>query len=150
MVKGKRVVVVTSQLSSDCSFDVYIDGKKQSKKDGELYRIETSCKDHTAKEIKIIVHEGSLIITKSDSVGHYPLLVKGKWSTIKIPQEFYIHWLDGSDSFPKVLVKGDTITYNHLIPNGPSYVEYHIDYDMKPVTNNVVENTKLVESHLNL
>ncbi len=142
--RSVRTLVVRPEFSDNCVFDVYIDGQKHNGYWGELYRFNVDSIEHGAKKIMIDVHSGTIKILSRHSIAYYPLFVFGKWSKIPIYQENYINWMNGDSNFPVVISSGERLEYLHLFPNGPNYVEYHIDYDMIPVSTDVLKNTNSV------
>jgi hypothetical protein len=147
-IKSDRILVVKPEFSENCSFEVFIDGVKQVNKDKELYSFNVKSPEHGGKKIKIIVNAGNIIIRSHHAIAYYPLYVYGKWKRLPIYQESYIKWMNGENIFPIELKSGNEIEYYHLFPNGPNYVEYHIEYDIKPVSNDIEENTKSVLDNL--
>jgi hypothetical protein len=142
-----RILVVTPTFSDDCIYDVYVDGIKYKNVGDELYSFHLDSREHTGKKIKLVVHKGSITIQDHHSVAHYPLLVGKVWSRIKITQKEYLNWAYNNKvdiKFPIVCKEGEEIEFYHIVANGPNYVEYHIDYDIIPVSNSVEANTKSV------
>ena len=142
-------MIVSPTISEDCSFDVFIDGIKQTPKESELYRFEVDDIFHGAKKIKLVVHSGSIQIELGDSIGRYPLYALGNWSTIDIQQKVYVNWFHSEKfNLPIDLSAGDVIEYNHIVPNGATYIEAHIDYPMIQISRDIDKSAMTVIENL--
>jgi hypothetical protein len=140
-----RTIVVRPYTEHDCEFDVYIGDQKCSREDGEVYRFDVPCDFHETKRIRIVVKKGYLCLDDSSSVGRYNLLFNDRWTTIDIHQSGFVKWFQHDHKkLPLIIKENETVEFDHVVPNGPSYFEMKFNYPMKPIGRDVEENTKSV------
>jgi len=144
---GQRHIILTPTAMENVDADVWVDGKKQLKIDlddpkRQLFKYVTTADFNGNVHVKIEVNSGSVVIGPKDAAGVYPVVydnvVNGLQvqGTMPFKQFNHVMWLQNpskrkEDDRDFIIEAGETFEYDHLIPNGPEWLEvyFHREQD---------------------
>jgi hypothetical protein len=164
---NERVIILQPTNMQNADVDVWVDGKKQLKidledKERQIMNYRCLSTFHGSVRVKIKVNKGSLTLSPNDAYGVYPAVYDN--DVMGDPVEGYIPfkqmhnviWIVNQEKYSNVefneqkmpvLKEGDVFEYDHLIPNGPGWVDLYFNnesdrlryIDTKIMTNSMVE-----------
>jgi hypothetical protein len=133
--------------------EVYVNDVKQTRgsvddPSKQLFKIDMNSTDSSVLHVKIVVKEGTIRISEKDAYGIYPAMYDKVEGYLNIKQFNFVNWMQNPniDVGKEALKAGDVFEYDHLVPQGPTFIKVYVNEDKQ--RNEFVKNKTLCDSSL--
>ena len=157
-LKNKRFIILEPYYmegvgKGGLGVEVYVNGEKQTRgsvdnPNKQLFKIDMNSTDSNVLHVKIVVKEGTIRISDKDAYGIYPAMYDKAEGYLNIKQFNFVNWMQNPniDISNNALTAGDVFEYDHLIPQGPSFIGLYVNEDKH--RNEFVKNKTLCDGSM--